>query len=650
MSVCIRKHMSCRFKSFACLYAVNPECVSRPILKFESPDFRLETGGRRLKPVPRTCALFVTLILAFANLQLSAQTVSATAGTPPKNWRIERGKLDAEYDQKLKELAQWCEKNRQPVSTIDRFRRTVHRDPLRQFVFVPAENGGQSPGANNSSLELDKKLAEINHWQAERILDLAKQAAADDSGGAAIRLLNEVLYFNLDHAAVRKLLNHKLTDEGWLHYPDRLVIKRATRLHEICRWPAKSYLVATTANFQIESNASEQQVRALAEKLERWHYVWRQLYFDFWANPKLVRRWIAEDGSYSFTKRKFRVVFFPNRQNYLSVLAPLVPGVEISNGYYSNPKNISFFYDSEEPSCEATWKHELTHQLFRESIGSAENLKVFEDECVWLDEGAATYAESLVDFGDYVTLGGFESRRLQFARIGLLLEGYKVPLSQVNQLGRLALQKRPDIVKLYGQIAGQYTMLMNDQAGANEANLISVLHSMYRGRPIKPAKLEAKFGASFDELDNRFRDFLIVDAQQVVNHFSAPLLRTELSFAQSQLNADCFNVFGQCHNLIWLDVSGNQIGPQQIEAIKSCESLQQLILTQCRLEPGALRALSGLPQMIELDFSGSSVTDQQLLELQGQTHLKKIILKSTHITPAGIAKLKQLLPQVELVQ
>lgn len=649
MSFRNQKHMCSRSNSLMSLYTVNPECILSSDLKVRRFAFRFRAGACRVKLVLQTCVLFGTLLWAFGGLELSAQTVPQTIDAQPKNWRIERAKLDAEYGQKLAALEQWCQEQRQPTSSIEPFRRTLDRDLNRQFIFVPAENGLQTV-ATNSSSELDKKLLEINHWQAERILDLAKRAAEAESGGAAIRLLNEVLYFNRNHAVARKILNHKETDEGWLHYSDRLTIKKATRAHEICRWPARTYVIATTANFQIESNASEIQVRALADKLERWHYVWRQLYFDFWGNPKQVRTWLADKGSFSFSRRKYKVVFFPNRQNYLSVLTPLVPDVEISNGYYSNPKNISFFYDSEEPHCEATWKHELTHQLFRESIGSAENLKVFENESIWLDEGAATYAESLVDFGDYVTLGGFETRRLQFARISLLLEGYQVPLSQLNQLGRLALQKRPDIVKLYGQIAGQYSMLMNDQAGANEANLISALHLLYRGRPIKPAKLEAKFGASFDELDNRYCEYLIVEAQDVIKHFSAPLLRNELSFAKSQLNADCFTVFGQCHNLIWLDVSGNQIGPQQIEALKSCKSLQQLILTQCRLEPGTLRALSELPQMIELDFSGSSVTDQQLLELQGQTHLKRVILKSTHITPAGIAKLKQLLPQVELVQ
>jgi hypothetical protein len=335
----------------------------------------------------------------------------------------------------------------------------------------------------------------------------------------------------------------------------------------------------------------------------------------------------------------------------MRVLIPLVPGVEISSGYYSNPKNTSFFFfDGEDSSVEDTWKHELTHQLFRESIGTGKNLKFFENEFIWFDEGAATYAESLVDFGDFVTLGGFEARRMQYARVRLLLEGYQVPLTELNQLGRLGLQRRPDILRLYGQIAGQFDMLMNDQSGQNEPKLIALLQLLYRGKTVRTGKLEELLGASLDQLDQRYRQYLIVDADRIARHLSAPSARTVLSFAKSELNDESYAAIGKCHNLNWLDLSGNRVSPQQIGLLSDCKNLQQLILTQCGLEAGTLRALAELSKLEELDLSGSSVTDQQLLELQGQTNLRKITVKSTHLTPAGIAKLKQLLPGIQVVE
>jgi hypothetical protein len=581
------------------------------------------------------------------NAQTAPDGVATMTERAATNWRIERAKLDLEYEKKLLELEQWCSEKKGAFDTvIEPYKRTLHRDLNRQFIFIPSEQ----TLVHAAPAELDLRLHSVNQWQAQRIFELAKRALDADAAGTTIQLLNEVLFFDHDHAEVRRILSHKKTDKGWVLYPDRISIRKATREQELCHWPAKSYLVANTPNFQIESNGSEEQMQQLAESLERWHYVWRQVYFAYWGNAKLLRRWIGGDGSFSYGRRKFRVVFFRDRKDYLNLLGPQVPGIEISTGYYSNPKNCSFFYYTDEPAGIETWKHEVTHQLFRESIGSGKNLKLFENEWVWLDEGAATYAESLTDFGDYVTLGGFDARRMQYARVRLLLEGYQVPLAELNQLGRLGLQQRPDIVRLYGQIAGQFDMLMNDRAGANEAQVITALQSLYRGKSIKPEKFEALFGSTLQQLDQQYRAYLIVDTDSIVKHLAALSSRTELSFAKSKLNDKCFSIFGQCRNLIWLDVSGNRIHPDLVGQLKTCSAMQQLIMTQCPLEPGALRALSKMPQLSELDLSGSSVTDQQLLELQGQANLSKLLLKSTNVTDAGAAKLKQLLPKLKIVR
>ena len=66
------------------------------------------------------------------------------------------------------------------------------------------------------------KSMNLNVWQAERIFALAKRAAAAGAAGrAAFQLLNEVLYFNKDHAEVRKILGHRKTDDGWRVAPGK---------------------------------------------------------------------------------------------------------------------------------------------------------------------------------------------------------------------------------------------------------------------------------------------------------------------------------------------------------------------------------------------------------------------------------------------
>jgi hypothetical protein len=599
----------------------------------------------------RLALLGVTVSTALGGREVASQSSETRpADGKVESWRVERSQLDPEYAKKIQEYHDWTvEKGLEPSDTA-RFKNTLNRDLWRQTIFIPADSSAELIPIHTAPQAFEK-LDEVNDWQAERLFDLAKRAADAGAGGPAIQFLNEALFFNPNHTEIRRILAHQKTDTGWALYPDRLEIRKGTRPHDICPWSARSFSIVTTSNFQIESNAPEDQLRALAEKLERWHYVWRQIYFDYWSNARTLRRWMGGEGTYSYSRRRFKVIIFQNREDYLQVLTPLVPGVKISTGYYSNAKNISFFYfDAEDPSVEDTWKHELTHQLFRESIGTGTNLKPFENEYIWFDEGAATYAESLVDFGDYITLGGFDANRMQYARVRMLLENYQVPLKELNQLGRNSLQQRSDIVRLYGQIAGQFDMLMNDRAGASEAGLIEILKLLYRGKPVREARLEKTFGKTLKQLDERYRDFLIVDAERVEQHLSAPFARSGLSFAKSQLTDGSFEVIGQCHNLTWLDLSVNQIKPPNIHALAHCQSLRQLILTQCRLAPGTLRAMTELSALEEIDLSGSSVTDQQLLELQGQTNLKQLSVKSTHLTPAGITKLKQLLPSVQVVE
>lgn len=562
------------------------------------------------------------------------------------NWRLARQELDQEYQQRIEQLAEWCQQNDLPQQVEATLQLGLPRDVNRQIFFIPSElpEGIENGETDVDLAEWSRKVAEIRHWQADRIYQLATKAAEAEAGAAAIRLLNEVLYYNRDHEDARRALGHRRQDDGWQVYPDRIQIRRSIRPHDLIGWSAQSYYSATTANFQIDSNASEEETRFLAEKLERWHYVWRQAFFAYWSNNKVVARWIEGKGSYTHPRRKFRVVFFKNRADYLTTLGALVPGVEDSTGYYSNVKNCSFFYNSTSEKIQETWRHELTHQLFRESIGSSKNLKIFESEYVWLDEGLATYFESLVDFGAYVSLGGFEASRSQYARIGLFLQNFSLPMEKLAGLGRIELQQHPQVLQIYSQMAAQMDMLLNDHAGQNEAAVVEILFQLYRGRAIRPGRFEQAIGSSYAELDQRYREFMVVQPDHLIRFLSAPLSRTELSFGGSNLDDESFEVIGQCHHLIWLDLSGNRITKTRIEILANCKNLKQLILTRCQIEPGALRSLSQFEKLAEIDLTGSSVSDQQLLELQNQTNLQKIHLKATRVTPAGISRLQQLLP------
>lgn len=574
----------------------------------------------------------VSANFSFAQNTNTSQQSSAT--DVDTNWRVERQALDLEFADHLQQIGVWCRDNGVEQQVAETFKLYQPRDLSRQYIFLPPESS--MPSAETGLVgQWLSKVHETRTWQAERIFELSKKAAKAGAGNAAFQLLNEVLYFDKDHAAVRKILGHRRTDDGWRVASDKIKVRPGSRNHDTLKWPAKSYLLVTTPNFEIESNASEEQTRYLAQKLERWHAVWRQVFFEYWSSAAALDRWIDGKSSYRHSRKKFRVVFFKNKTDYLSELSRFVPGIEMSTGYYF--QRISYFYDDPDRSVEDTWRHELTHQLFRESIKTGK--APFDDHFIWLDEGIATYFESLSDFGDYVTLGGFESSRIQYARIRTLLEKLPVSLAELSQLGREDLQQRDDIARLYSVAAGFTDMLMNDDRGALEPKLTEFLKIIFAGRKIKDNTFETIIGRSYAELDEQYKEFLLVDPTLIAKHLRLPLSRTVMSLPGSKIDLAGFEALGQCHNLIWIDLSNNTITADGIAKLAGCQDVHQLFLTECQLARGALAQLAIFENLEELDLSGSSIVDPQLRELAGLKGLESLRLKATRISDKGLAVL-----------
>ena len=553
------------------------------------------------------------------------------------NWRANRISLEQQFGVELQEIANWCRAKGIPQQVEQTFKIHVSRDEGRQYISLPDER---------SMPKLPKKIPPVlKEWfekvnqakrnHADRIFDLAKQAAAQDRGAVAFQLLNDVIYYNRDHVQVREMLGHRKTEDGWKVASDSVRVRPQKKDHDIVSWEGGEYIQVLTPHFEIDSNATEAKTRYLAEKLERWHDVWRQVFFEYWSSPGAVKNWIAGKGSMRMSKKRFRVVFCKDRAEYLKQLTPLVRGVEVSTGYYSADQHASFFYDGDE-KVQDTWRHELTHQLFRES-GGAKGVNL-EKQFIWLDEGIATYFESLNDFGGYVTLGGFEASRLQYARIRRVLENFHVPMRELSGIGRSDLQKRPDMVRLYSQAAGLTDMLMNDQSGAYEERLGDFMKLVYKGR-LKTGTFEKVIGKSFEELDQRYEDYLIVDSSLVEQGFANPEKLTELSVPRANLRTLAYEAIGECKNLIWLDLSNNGISLEQFKKLRECKKIDQLILTECRFSSSSLLGLQYFPNLGEVDLSGSSVQDAHLTSFRRLSSLKTLRLTATAVTDAGLMQL-----------
>lgn len=582
-----------------------------------------------------------------ASLPNTSEPVSADPSSKAANWRQSRIDLEFQFGEELAQIGLWCRENGINQQVEPTYQLKMRRDLLRQYIF-PASTKTMPRPEEQQDEKLAQWLDKINTAKrnhAGRIFELAEKAANEDAGGVAFQLLHEVIFYDRDHERARGMLGHRKKANQWHLASDSISVRPATRDHDIFEMPAGGYLRVSSPHFEIDSTVGEERTLYLAQQLERWHDVWRQVFFEYWCSPTFMKKLF--DGK---TKRvpayrtKFRVLFLRNKAEYLVHLGGRVRHIERSNGYYSNTEEISIFYDGG-PLEHDTWKHELTHQMFRESKNTRRD--AFEESGFWIDEGVACYFESVRDFGDYLTVGGFDSRRLQFARLRHFLENYHVKLGELTALGRTAFQSRSDMELMYGESAAIVEMMMNDGGGAYEAAFVKFLDLVFERQP-KQNALEQLVGESFDKLDLKFEQFLKVDSDRVVWHLESPTTQEVLSLSNSNLDTKAFDAIGKCTQLAWLDLSGNTITRQRLNALEHCDQLTQLFLTECKFGEDALSGLAVLDSLQELDLSGSAVTDADLAGLAKCNSLTSVQLVATRVSDAGLAELAKI-PNLRLV-
>ncbi len=522
----------------------------------------------------------------------------------------------------------------------------VIRDPQRQYIFLPPENPvADDRLSNDLPPEIRSKVNEILNGHAEALFALAKTEVASGNGAVAFQLLHEILFFAPNHESVRKILGHRIVPqaniESWQVSSDRFRIRRATRPNDALGWPAKTWSTASTAHFQIASRGTDVETEFLARSLERWHDVWRQVFFEYHSQSTVLENWLNGKGSQSAPRRKFKVVFFGDKDDYVAGLSRTVPGVEASTGYYSDQEETSYFFASDDRTIHDTWRHEMSHQMLQESRRSI--ISPFQDEFLWLGEGIAMYFESLADFGDYVTLGGFDTRRVQYARLRRIKEQFHIPLEQLSKMNRVEFQSQADLAKIYSQSAGVAHYLMNANQGQWQPRLIDFLQLSYQGK-LKSGSFEKIIGKTFDEIDAGYAEFLKIQRGQL-EYLNATTTQTELALIAAPLEDDSLAKVAQCTNLSWLDLSACDVRGQRLVYLKNCEQLEQLFLTGAIVDAESIRIIAQLP-IRELDLSGSNLGDSELDLLAESKTLASVNLAGTKITDQGLDQLRSRRPNL----
>jgi hypothetical protein len=588
-------------------------------------------------------ALLVIIWFVVAASELVAQQAASSQGKG--NWRARRVVLNRQYRDDLQGLVIWCRENGIPEQIKETMKVYLDFGLDRQYIFLPSEKRMPIPPDGKPG-EWLKRLNEIKRAQAVRLFELAKEAADADAGAAAFQLLHEVIHLDRDHEQVRKILGHKKQDDGtWRLFPERLSPPRLARgKHDHFGWPAKTYYVAKTAHFQIDSNASLAETELLASRLEQWHYVWRQVFFEYWSSPGAVKKWIAGKGSLKMPRRRFRISFFKDHANYVNELTMKGwggRGIEGSSGFYYGQVKMSCFPAADKSGVrdEATWRHELAHQLFRESINTRPN--PFASNFLWLDEGVAMYFESLVTFDKYVTLGGFDAQRLQYARVRKVREGFHVPIAELAAMSQATFQQRPDIGRLYSESAGIAHMLMDNREHDLQGPLVAFMKAIHK-KNVKPDAFSKLMGRTFEQLEDDYTEFLKVTSRDVEKRIESPLTRLELSLPNADLDDDSFEALGRCASLQWLDLTGVTLTKKRIISLKGLDALQKLFLKQASIEEGALKLLNQLAELRELDLIASSIDDSDLESLLSLQNLEVLRIANTRVTDAGLLTLAKL--------
>jgi hypothetical protein len=404
-------------------------------------------------------------------------------------------------------------------------------------------------------------------------------------------------------------------------------------------WPRGKWWQVESPHFQIASNAGQAAATDLANRLEDFHAVWRQLFFEYWNTPQWLSARFDGIPSPPLPERKHQVVFFRDREEYLRQLSSAEPKIALTLGYYLKANRSSYFYAGEE-DVSGVWFHEAAHQLFQETGEPVR--EVGEKWNFWVVEGIAVYLESAVKRNGFFTVGGFDADRLQFFRSRVMGGEPILPAEELFAFGREALQRHADIRRLYTQTAGLTHYLLDHQQGRHRDAFVRKLVETYAGLDT-PRTFLTVFQAAGADFDNELREFLTVNAADL--RFLGPVdARKNLSLARARIDDESLRHITGSSRLEWLDLAYTPITDAGIENLGSLPSLQRLTLVNTHITGAVAKKLAppALPRLEELDLSGTRITDETLQDLAQLKQLKILRLSHTAITDAGLEHLIKL--------
>lgn len=572
-----------------------------------------------------------TLALAVLVLFIGRSTLAQEA---------KQSELLASFGEQLTQLANKCDELKLSEQAAITRNWLPKLGPGRQLLFV--EPSSDSPVPVDDAPEVVKfwhrKFLQLREDYAKALFGLAGDIAKGGDGTKAYQLLYEVLYYDPTHKDARRVLGLGAPSSN------RVARRSGTRTHPEFGWQRGRYWQIESEHYRITTNASADAGVELAKKLEDFHVVWQQVFFRYWSADESLAERLRGGNARLGTRKKLAVVLFADREAYVNQLQRYEPQIAMSLGYYMKGEQTAFFYAGDE-SVEPTWYHEATHQLFQE-LGDAV-ADVGEISNFWIVEGIAVYMESLVAYDGYVTLGGVDAERLQYARVRALTGEFYLPLSDLVRLGREDLQRHQEIRHIYTQAAGLSHFLMDGQDRRYRQALVDFITMLYLGRA-GPSTLAARCGVELETLDKEYIAFLDVRDEDLA-HLNPPEVVKNLALGRTKVSDAGVEWLTGCTALEWLDLSFTTTSDAGVSAVAAATDLRRLSLEGTAITDASLEVIARFTQLEELDLSGTKITDAGVAKLRGLKRLKILWLTGTQVSDMSLTHL-QALSQLEFLE
>lgn len=550
----------------------------------------------------------------------------------------EDAKSESNYSAKLTDLANWCDDNKL-VKESELLRTWLTpKDPTRLFLYVPDSLPERAELIASLNAEWRAKWDSLRKERAEELYKRSEELAEISKPHLAYRKLFEVLRENPDHENARLILGYKKVNGKWQRGPDKIVATRFRGNDPHFRGLNGELWRITSDTFVITGNADPERMKVLAIGLENLSLAWEQTFFDCWSTPQVLKKAFQEKIACTpRSSKKLVVNFFKDRDDYVSAMRVINPDAVAAVGYYAPNIKESFLFDADADQARLWW-HEATHQLFQERIAS--KTTVGDKSNFWLLEGLALFMESLETREDFVTVGGHDASRMQFARFYLFNRQFFLPIESLAEFGQTKFQKDENVRLMYGQSGGVVNFLMFAEDGKWQPALFSLVRRVYIGKDQAGSLLELI--EMEPEPFNKMYIESVRPKKEIFDQYHERIeQRTELSLAFSDIDNRTIEYLANAKKLVWLDLSQTKVTDEAISFLTGCQDLEQLFLSGTRITDKSMPDVGLLKNLKELDLSGTAITSDGLEQLSELAGLEELYLTNTKIDDRAIATLQR---------